>query len=376
MATPLLRTPLSRLEVPATLQASLMARLDHLGARAKELSQVGAAIGREFHELLVSVCATAEEDVKNSLYQLCDAGILFRRGTPPQASFSFKHALVRDAAYGTLLRSHRQLLHERIALVLERQSPEVVIGQPELIAQHCAEAGLIQKAIYYWLKAGQQAMARSAMAEAAAQLKKGLDVARQMPRGLERQRSELDLQTALGAALTAAKGYAAPETGDVYARARRLCEELEDATAFARVGYGQWLYHVVRGEVQRSHEVAEEILSFADKTGNDEARILGHRVLGVSLFESGQFTASRAQLDLALSLLEKSRTHACGQCSGSGCAHYDPDLDYNDSIIARLHRTGQTRSQYGACASGRRICTQSSLRSVLWRAFTGGPPGI
>ena len=169
--------PLPPLAIPTTLHASLMARLDRL-APASEVAQIGAALGREFsHELLSAVAPMPRAELDDALDQLVRAELIFRRGTPPDATYTFKHALVQDAAYGTLLRSRRQQLHARIAATLEDHFPEIVVTQPALLAQHCAEAGLAEKAVAYWLKAGRQAMARSAMTEAAAQLQKGLDVA-------------------------------------------------------------------------------------------------------------------------------------------------------------------------------------------------------
>ena len=304
--TALANAPLAALSVPASLHTSLMARLDRLGTAAKETAQIGAVIGREFlHPLLVEVSEKSEADLGSALAKLMEAGLVFRRGTPPSATYLFKHALVRDAAYGSLLRPQRQLLHNRVVSVIEGQFPEVVVAQPELLAQHCAEAGLVERAIGYWLKAGQQAMARSAMVEAIAQLTKGLELVSRLPVDRHSRQFELDLRTTLGTALTAAKGYAASETGATYARARKLCEELGDTPTFARVGYGQYLFHLIRGEVQRSNEVALEILSFAENAGSEEALILGNRVLGVTLFEQGQYGAAREQMKIAWTLLDR-----------------------------------------------------------------------
>ena len=303
----LANAPLAALSVPASLHTSLMARLDRLGAAAKETAQIGAVIGREFlHLILVSVSEKSETDLRSALAKLMEAGLVFRRGVPPDATYLFKHALVRDAAYGSLLRPQRQLLHDRVVFVIEGQFPELVVAQPELLAQHCAEAGLVERAVGYWLRAGQQAMARSAMLEAIAQLTKGLELVSRLPVDRHSRQSELDLRTTLGTALTAVKGYAASETGETYTTARKLCEELGDTPAFARVGYGQYLFHLIRGEVQRSHEVALEILNFAEKAGSEEALILGNRVLGVTLFEQGQCGAARERMKVAWTLLDRS----------------------------------------------------------------------
>ena len=232
------------LSVPATLHASLMARLDRLGPAAKDVAQTGAAIGREFgYGLLASITDLPEPQLHEALDRLTNAGLLFVRGTPPESSYIFKHALVQDAAYGTLLRSRRQRLHSRIAATLEDRFPEIVLAQPALLAQHCAAAGLAEKAVAYWLKAGQQALARSAMAEAVAQLRKGLDVLAGLPDGPWRQQQELDLQIALGSALTATKGWSAAEVDETLARARALAEQLDRPEYLVPLIVGQWAFH-------------------------------------------------------------------------------------------------------------------------------------
>jgi class 3 adenylate cyclase/tetratricopeptide (TPR) repeat protein len=301
--------PLPPLAIPSSLRASLMARIDRL-APVKEVAQIGAALGREFsYELLAAVARRPDERLRGALDQLVDAGLVFRRGVPPHASFVFKHALIQDAAYSTLLRGQRQELHARIARSIEQRVPELVDGEPEILAYHYTQAGLTDQAIAYLARAGRRALDRSAMVEAASQLTKALVLISELPENLERERRELDLQTALGRVLMATKGYAAPETGEAYARARRLCEDLGDTATLVRVGYGQYLYHLIRAETAQCHQVASEILSFAQKSGSDEARILGHRTLGVSLYELGRFPAARSELETAAGLLKQSQRH-------------------------------------------------------------------
>lgn len=301
--------PLPPLAIPSSLRASLMARLDRL-APVKEVAQIGAALGREFsYELLAAVARRTDEGLRGALDQLVDASLVFRRGVPPHASFVFKHALVQDAAYSTLLRGQRQELHARIARSIEQRFPELVEGEPEILAHHYTQAGLADQAISYLARAGRRALDQSAMVEAASQLSKALVLIPELPDNPERERRELDLQTALGRALMITKGYAAPETGEAYARARRLCEGLGDTATLVRVGYGQYLYHLIRAETAQCHQVASEILSFAEKSGSDEARILGHRTLGLSLYELGRFPAARKQLETAAGLLEQSQKH-------------------------------------------------------------------
>jgi predicted ATPase len=210
------------LAIPTSLHDSLMARLDRL-ASVRLVAQIGAAIGREFsYELLRAVSHIPEDELHAALGRLVASELVFQRGTAPDAIYSFKHALVQDAAHGSLLRSSRQQLHAQIAQALETLSPEMMDSQPELFAQHYAEAGLVERSVVCWGKAGQRSAARSAMVEATAQLQKGLDQLMLLPDTPERQRQELEIRSSLGAALRFVKGQAAAETGQAYARAREL----------------------------------------------------------------------------------------------------------------------------------------------------------
>ena len=218
--------PVASLAIPTSLHASLLARLDRL-APTREVAQIGAVLGRSFsYELIRAVAGMPQQKLDEALEQLASAELIFRRGTPPDSEYTFKHALVQDAAYSTLLRSRRQQLHARIATTLESRFTEIVEGQPELVAHHCAEGGLIEKAISYRLKAGQRAVARSAMIEAVSQLQNGLDLLSNLPEGQSREQLELDLRVALQPALVATRGYAAPEVDQNTTRARQLCEQL------------------------------------------------------------------------------------------------------------------------------------------------------
>ena len=219
--------PSSAVAVPASLQASLMARLDRLGA-AKDVAQIGAAIGREFsHDLLAAVACKPEAELGSSLDRLIAAGLLFRQGGPPHASYLFKHALVRDAAYGTLLREPRRALHAHIAETLESQFADIVESQPELLARHCTEAGQIEKAAGLWGKAGQRSLERSALVEATVQLARALDQIAALPATPALRREQIKLQIALITPLIHVKGYAAPETKAAAERARVLIEQAE-----------------------------------------------------------------------------------------------------------------------------------------------------
>ena len=269
--------PSTGLGVPATLHASLMARLDRLGAAAKGVAQIGAAIGREFsYELAAAVGELSEERVREALQRLVDAGLVFQRGAPPTAEYLFKHALVQDAAYGTLLRRTRQQLHARIAGALETHFPQLMDSQPELFAQHYAEAGMVGKSVACWGKAGHRSAARSAMAEAAAQLQKGLDQLGLLPDELERQRQELEIRSALGAVFQALKGPGAPETGEAYAQARRLWEQLGFSSEFLRIPYGQSRHHLARGEFDLALRLSEDLLRLSQERNDAAGLVLGH----------------------------------------------------------------------------------------------------
>ena len=248
--------PVAPLAIPTSLHASLLARLDRL-APTRDVVQICAALGRSFsHELISAVAEMPEQQLNDALAQLVDAELMFRRGASPNAEYTFKHALVQDAAYSTLLRTRRQQLHSHIARTLENRFPEIVTAHPERVAQHYAEAGVPDKAARYQLKAGQQAIGRSAMAEAEGLLRRGLDLVLRLPDGPERQKREFDLQMALAMAQFAMTGWAAPAAGEALGRARQLGARLNQPARLARVLIGQFVYHLNRAELplaRRSH---------------------------------------------------------------------------------------------------------------------------
>jgi tetratricopeptide (TPR) repeat protein len=286
--------PVEPLAIPTTLQASLLARLDRLPA-AREVAQIGAALGRSFsHELISAVAQTPRKQLDDGLAQLVSAELIFQRGSPPDAEYTFKHALVQDAAYSTLLRGRRQQLHGRIATTLESQFPEIVTAQPQLMAQHCAQAGLNEKAVGYWLKAGQQAVARSAITEAVAQLQKGLDLLASRPDGDWRRQQELELLFALARALIAAKGYAAPVVGETFARARVLAEQLDRSDYLVRLLGGRAGFHLVRSELRLALSLAEQTEIFGETQNDVALRFLGHYQHGSIRYFLGEFVAARA----------------------------------------------------------------------------------
>jgi predicted ATPase len=292
------------LAIPMTLHASLLARLDRL-ASARHVAQIGAAIGREFsYPLLRAVSRLPEDELQTALARLVASELVFQRGTPPDAVCSFKHSLVRDAAYGSLLRGTRQQLHALIAQALETHFPELMDSQPELFAQHYAEAGLVEKSVASWGKAGHRSAARSATAEAAAQFQKGLDQLALLPENREHQRQELALCSVLGAALMAVKGWAAPETGRAYARARELWEKLGSPSEFLQVPYGQSRYHVNRGEFDLAQRLDEDLLRLSRQRNDPAGLVLGHLSSGRNLMLSGRLASSRSHLEQALALYD------------------------------------------------------------------------
>ena len=297
--------------VPASLHASLMARLDRLGP-AKEAAQIGSAIGREFsHALLASVANKPEAELRSALDRLIAAGLLFRQGVPPYASYLFKHALVQDAAYGTLLREPRRALHARIADTLESQFAEIAEHQPELLARHCNEAGLIEKAATLWGKAGQRSLAQSALSEAAAQLTRALDLIAKLPVTPPRRREQLEFQVALITPLLHVKGYAAPETQAAVERAHLLIDQAEalgeppqDPLLLFSVLNGSWLVNYASGNGDAVFELAEKFLALAEKKAATVPLMIGHRLVGTSMLYGGDLTHAQAHLDQAIALYD------------------------------------------------------------------------
>ena len=282
--------PSPSVAVPASLHASLMARLDRLGP-AKEIAQIGAAIGREFfYSLVAAVARKPEAELQWALDRVTAAGLLFRQGVPPHATYLFKHALVQDAAYGTLLREPRRALHARIADALETHFPDIAENQPELLARHCTEAGLIEKAAGLWGKAGQRSLERSALVEATAQLTHALDQIATLPGTPALRREQIKLQVALINPLMHVKGYAAPEAKAAAERARLLIEQAEalgeppqDPSLLFSVLYGDWVVPALAFNGDLARELAGQFLDLAEKRGATLGRMIAHRLMGYSL---------------------------------------------------------------------------------------------
>ncbi len=299
--------PLPSLAIPASLQDSLMARLDRL-ASIKEVAQLAATVGRTFsHELLVAISPLNDKELQDALTQLVQAELIYRRGLSPDVTYEFKHALVQEAAYQSLLKGTRQHYHQRIARVLEEQFPQTAESEPELLAHHHTEALLPKQAIGYWQRAGQRASERSANLEAIAHLTRALDLLKTLPDSLERAQRELDLQTALGPALMAAKGFAAPEVEQTYKRARDLCEQVGDDFRLFRALWGLGKYYQLSVQLEAARELGGQLLVLAERLQEEPFLIEAHLAMGVALFYAGNISAAQSHYDEVLARYDPKR---------------------------------------------------------------------
>jgi predicted ATPase len=292
-----------------------MARLDRL-MTGKVIAQLGATIGRQFsYELLHAVSRLHERTLQEELHRLVEAELLYQRGVPPQTTYIFKHALIQDAAYESLLRSTRQHYHQQIAQVLEAQFPETTEGQPELLAHHYTEAGLNEKAVSYWHKAGQRAMQRSAHTEAIRHLTKGIAVLETLPETRAHLQEELPLQIALASAFHASKGQAAREVEHTYVRAQALCEQVGDDRQLFRVLMGLYRCYGGRGQHQQAWEFVDALFGVAQRLQDPELLLEAHMARGTFLSHEGHLVVAREHLEQAITLYDPKRyrfsaTHA------------------------------------------------------------------
>jgi predicted ATPase/class 3 adenylate cyclase len=290
--------------VPASLHASLMARLDRLGP-AKEAAQVGGAIGREFsYSLLAAVMDEREVELNSALDRLIAAGLLFRQGAPPHATYLFKHALVRDAAYGTLLREPRRALHARIAKALESQFPEIAEHQPEVLAHHFTAAGLAGRAVDWWEKASEHALARSAYVEAANHLARALEILAAQPESKSRDKREFQLRLRLRPPLYATKGFASPEMEENFARASMLAERLGESGANLRLLRWECTASVVSANTTVTLNHTRQFIELAERAGDTSALVSAHRICGYAHLIRGEICVAREHVERALSLRE------------------------------------------------------------------------
>jgi class 3 adenylate cyclase/predicted ATPase len=340
-----LARPISTMTIPATLQDSLMARLDRL-VTAKGLAQLGATLGRHFsYALLQAVAQLDEETLQRELQRLVTAELLYQRGVPPQATYLFKHALIQDVAYQSLLKSTRQHYHQRIAQVLEQWFPEVVATQPELLAHHYTEASMPAQAVDYWQRAGQQASDRSANLEAISHFTTGIELLKTLPETLARTQHALTLHIALGAALLMTKGPAAPEVEHAYTLAHALCQQVGETPQLVPVLFGLWRFYIGRSQFQMTREIGETLLRLAQRTHDPALAVIAHYALGFTWLCLGLLSVARQHFEEGIALYTPDQRRApafrIGQDLGVGCRVYAAMtlwlLGYPDQALARLH---------------------------------------
>ncbi len=332
-------------DIPQTLQGLLLARLDRLGA-VVEVAQIGATLGREFtYDLIAAVVRWRDSELEDALHQLVESGLLFCSGRPPESSYRFKHALIQAAAYGLLLVQKRQQLHARIAQVIDDEFPTLAATEPELLARHYAEARLYEEAVTYYYRAGQQALQRSAHLETVNQISRGLALLKSLPATPATAGQEVDLQMTLGPALTATKGYAAPEVEQTYARALALCDQVGETPQLFPVLRGLWIFNVLRGRLQAAHELGGQCLALAHRLHDVDRLPEAHRVLGTTLFYLGEFRAALAHFEQGIEQYDphRHRTHAFlyGQDPGVTCRTYAAwtlwFLGYSDKALDMMN---------------------------------------
>jgi predicted ATPase len=362
--------PAAALAVPATLHASLLGRLDRLGPAAKAVAQAGAAIGRDFsYDLVVAAAELAAPELQDALRRLVGSGLVFQRGMPPAAEYLFKHALVQDTAYSTLLRGPRQALHRRIAAALEAQFPSLIEARPELAAHHYGEAAMADKAVPYWLLAGKLSVAKSAVEEAIAQLRRGLGLLESLPETLERSRLELDLHIPLISGLIGARGYAHAEVSAALDRSRQLvaATAATGSPLHFSVLWGVWVADNARGDAERALEHAQQFLALAETQPASAPRVIGHRNLGTGQLMTGDFRQARPHLELAVSLYraEEHREFAFryGQDIGAAALSYLSLALWHDGYPDQAARTADR-----ALLHGREFGHAYTLAHTLWHA--------
>ena len=322
IAAALAASPSPHLAIPATLHASLIARLDRLGPVAKEVALIGAVIGREFsYELIQLVVRRPEPELGTALDRLTDAGLLFCSGNPPHSSYLFKHALVQDAAYATLLRARRQQLHAAIAAVMEGEFPEIVAAQPELLAHHYTEAGLPEQAIRYWFRAGERATERSTHLEAIAHLTRGIEMLDALPQIPQRDQRELEFQAALVTPFWASRGFASVEAERAAKRAVDLGPRAgTDSPAHFRAIYGLRYSYMLRGNLRAGRPLAEQMLELAGRLRDPELFAYAHFELGVEQLFSAELAAARVHLEQGIALYDPQWGRAAASRHGFNCA--------------------------------------------------------
>ncbi|HEX6863426.1 MAG TPA: protein kinase [Thermoanaerobaculia bacterium] len=356
-------TALKPLEIPATLRDSLMARLDRLGS-AKELAQLAATLGREFsHDLLVEVAPWDETWLHRELTRLVDAELLYRRGLPPRARYVFKHGLIQDAAYESLLRSHRQEFHQRIAEVLERKFPQTAESQPELVAHHYTEAGKAPEALGWWYRAGEKALRGSGHKEAVGHLTRALELLSSLPESPERDQREIGLRVSLGVAAGSAGSFAEPEVQRSFERARDLCGRAGQTPQLFPALRGLYIFYVLTGKPRTARETAQQLLRLAESGGDPVTLLSSHQAMGFTAMVLGDLPQARVYLEKGITFYDLERARSApilaGPQPGVEClgnlswvlwflGHPDQALARSQEMLAVARELGQPFSI--ACA--------------------------
>jgi predicted ATPase len=340
-----LASSLQQMDIPATLQDSLRARLDRLNA-AQDVAQVGATIGREFsHELVQAVSGLEDTVLEKGLRQLVEADLVFQKGLPPLAQYVFKHALVQDTAYQSLLKSRRQQIHTQTAHVLEQQFPETVAAQPELLAHHYTEAGVPERALPYWQQAGQKAASLWNNPEAISHLSRGLALLKTLPATPDHIQQELMLHIMLGMPFAMTRGWGAPEVEQTYSRAQELCQYMGETPQLFPAIFGLCLFHEARAAHQKALTFAEQCLHIAENVQDSELLLESYCQLGWVLTPLAEFRRAREYFARGIALYDFEQHHALGYRygidPGTICRTYDAvslwHLGYPDQAMERAH---------------------------------------
>ena len=361
--------PAARGAVPATLQASLMARLDRLGPAAREIAQTGAAIGRDFsYELVTAVATRSEAETRAALDQLVSAGLVFQRGTPPTAEYQFKHALVQDTAYGTLLRGPRQALHGRIAAAIEAHASDRVERQPELLAHHLADSAQSERAALYWRKAGQMAVRRAANREAIGHFRRALAMIETQPEAAERWRAELAILSQMGPPAMAVYGWSASEVGEIVERAATVGRQLESSPEIAPAIANLWIFNMGRGRIDRCEEISADLFRMAGDLGDPEILLQAHHCGWATRFAQGRFEQTAQHLAAGAALYDEQR-HAHHRHVYLG---HDPRvccLNFGASLACALgHFDNAQRMALDGIDIARRLDHAPTLANALWHS--------
>ena len=345
--------------IPATLRDSLMARLDRY-MPVKEIAQIGAAIGREFsYELVAAVAPRAKAELEDALERLTASGLAFRKGKPPEATYTFKHALVQDAAYDSLLKSRRQELHRKVARMIEERFPGIKTTEPEVLAHHLTAAGLAEAAVPHWRAAGELSKRRMALTEAIAHLTRGLEVTSTLPPSPERDASELELRTLLGPALIATKGFAAAEVEQTYGRTRVLCRQMGDTRIFPTL-FALWASYLVRGDLPAARELVEQLWQRARSAEDSTMLLVAHRAMATTFHFQGEFVLAQDHAAQGIALHDPQQHSSLALLYGEHpvvvCQCFGPMIFGIWAILTEPWQASKTRSPW----------PNSSLTLLCW----------